>query len=1354
MSIAYKSSKLQGLVDLSASAHVEEMEMAALKKSVTSKFRNDYCGLPPYSIHLNPLAIAYKSRAPAVQVSDPEIEEHTMVSSRQTIVKVDNSNSTVKKNNVGNINKSNIEIEDNNIAQKKVALALLTMVKNEHLVEHFMGKGGLDAVLKLIGETRDIEVQLTCAYCLIEASYIIDNCLPLLKSNVFGAIQTFIESNNDDVRNAASQILANLTIAPGLENLLIQSNIVTFLQIINNQLHRVDTMCFLLLALCNIANAISLPEMAEIVMRICTIISQKLDVMKSLPKAKFISDMYCNYSRLHNYSSRLVEEGVMPLLLLMMDTHPNDNVIDRCSEVLANLSLNRKYRREISSSGIGSRLTALFNKGSPSARSSILLLTGNLLSSNLFHDKVANQVTLANILGNLFDLNHPAQFNTVAYCLCQLSRVETSCQVVVECGAVPMILNYLTRSPPPESLDYLWTVLTDITSFNDFIEPILAKSSRDLVLVLYEESINKASKPHQLHCVVQISFNISRRPDLSSFLSFDLIESLVKALKNMFALTSSSSNSSSNDNEYIQMTSLSTLININHHCREARACTLGSDLIDLFEKNGLDNGRINVKYIGLLNIVSNEENCCYHMLEMHVQKFIVSLQESFIRLVSTVPGGQKQKAKGKKKSSRDDDDDAWGESSSAEREYNAEVEGELGKELSAATLNNLAMKRPNGAPGVLSTLLTLAKNCKTMRVLYCIRSLAHMSVHMKAKVMLSKEARKIIPMLTVVMRCGCEEAERVQHYCSITLCNMLTTPIEKGLLLEFSKSGAIVDLVVVTMLRINATDTKEVLGKVFFNLLNRPEIREILVVKLDLLSSILELTKVEHIGLLEICIHAIYNVTCELIPTSGVEDQFAEKLKALKMPRFMINKLNYNPDADGSVGNRFTRNLIGKALCNMSFNKSLAIEITNEAGAKIADAMYRIYVLGSEENIFCACSILYNISTIAECRVLTESKAIKLTIDVINSPSSNALSIKLCIATLCNFSLMNVFFDSLMATEVINTFVFVLASPQMHSSMKKDVIQTVYNLVTRCTASRAVFVSCDVVVSLWKYLKAQSGAVLGMAAADGSIESGSISGGGKGGSNGGGSNGDGGDDEAEQDEYVLILIAHVVRELCEELERVLGSGSSSSNSIIIYERKLISDGIMNIILKLSKFELALIKLDMSFCIYSLSKGHEVMKLIKSDAVDIIFWLTLHDTLGMQDTIFANVSRALRCISGRKDEAKALLRQERFLVVFRALIKSKNEDVLWQTAGCMYNLMCVEHCLKLLLDRGLVEFIFEIAASGMRVIIIIIIGIIITVIIIIILTIILDIILTIMIIITIYRLRVCEAHLFVMSAHDP
>jgi hypothetical protein len=58
-------------------------------------------------------------------------------------------------------------------------------------------------------------------------------------------------------------------------------------------------------------------------------------------------------------------------------------------------------------------------------------------------------------------------------------------------------------------------------------------------------------------------------------------------------------------------------------------------------------------------------------------------------------------------------------------------------------------------------------------------------------------------MLTVSMRCGCEEAEKVQHYCAITLCNMLSSPLEKGLLSELVDSGAIVDLMVVTLLRIN-----------------------------------------------------------------------------------------------------------------------------------------------------------------------------------------------------------------------------------------------------------------------------------------------------------------------------------------------------------------------------------------------------------------------------------------------------------------------------------------------------------------------------------------------------------------------
>jgi hypothetical protein len=106
-----------------------------------------------------------------------------------------------------------------------------------------------------------------------------------------------------------------------------------------------------------------------------------------------------------------------------------------------------------------------------------------------------------------------------------------------------------------------------------------------------------------------------------------------------------------------------------------------------------------------------------------------------------------------------------------------------------------------------------------------------------------------------------------------------------------------------------------------------------------------------------------------------------------------------------------------------------------------------------------------------------------------------------------------------------------------------------------------------------------------------------------------------------------------------------------------------------------------------------------MRVLKWDSVDILFWLTLHDTLSLHDTILRNVARTLRSFSSDKEESKVLVRQERFFAVFRELIKSKNEDVLWQAAGVLYNLMQYDFNIKVLLDKGLIGFIFDIAASG-------------------------------------------------------
>ena len=170
---------------------------------------------------------------------------------------------------------------------------------------------------------------------------------------------------------------------------------------------------------------------------------------KNASKALFIADLYNNFSRVNHYSSLLVDEGLLPLLLHLIDIHSGiDDVLRRCTEALSNLSINRKNRREIASSGIGSRLTLLFEKGANITRAYTLLVMGNLLSSGLFYDKVANAHTISYILDHLLEKKFPKQFAAVSYCLSQLSKVEHSCEVLVKCDVVPILLGYLREAPP------------------------------------------------------------------------------------------------------------------------------------------------------------------------------------------------------------------------------------------------------------------------------------------------------------------------------------------------------------------------------------------------------------------------------------------------------------------------------------------------------------------------------------------------------------------------------------------------------------------------------------------------------------------------------------------------------------------------------------------------------------------------------------------------------------------------------------------------------------------------------------------------------------------------------------------
>ena len=107
-----------------------------------------------------------------------------------------------------------------------------------------------------------------------------------------------------------------------------------------------------------------------------------------------------------------------------------------------------------------------------------------------------------------------------------------------------------------------------------------------------------------------------------------------------------------------------------------------------------------------------------------------------------------------------------------------------------------------------------------------------------------------------------------------------------------------------------------------------------------------------------------------------------------------------------------------------------------------------------------------------------------------------------------------------------------------------------------------------------------------------------------------------------------------------------------------------------------------------------------MKVLKWDAVDILFWLTLHDCLELYDPVKQLCVRALRNFTMNKNEALLLCNEDRFVTILKALItKTTNLDVLAQVAAVIYNILAIDECRVIMLKRGVIELIFDVAKCG-------------------------------------------------------
>ena len=223
-----------------------------------------------------------------------------------------------------------------------------------------------------------------------------------------------------------------------------------------------------------------------------------------------------------------------------------------------------------------------------------------------------------------------------------------------------------------------------------------------------------------------------------------------------------------------------------------------------------------------------------------------------------------------------------------------------------------------------------------------------------------------------------------------------------------------------------------------------------------------------------------------------------------------------------------------------------------------------------------------------------------------------------------------------------------IRSPSVDHTLRLDVLGFLYNMLTEVESSRLVAVKSGSISVLWGIVKSQN------------------------------------------DEKVLELVGRLVKEIC----------STAEDPDV--HKLLMNDHIMRILLKLAKIEVPQLKLDIACCIYDMTKAEsgETLSVLKWDGMDVLFWLTLHDCMNLNNAIKENVALALRNMTATSETgAVSVASEERVMPVMRALSKSHSEDVLKHVAGAIFNLMSVSAAKALLLKQGLIALIFDLAKSG-------------------------------------------------------
>ena len=156
--------------------------------SIRSKMKTNYFGIGfGLTDQIAPAALTYQSRKPLETSSRNRTHDDDMINGKPAVESMDID--ARLKSLIDDVDDAVDNSMSSGAAQRKVAEALLKMVENEAMIYHFLYHGGLDAVLKLINESKDSKVLVTCTRALFEASMNPKNCKGLIDRGILQILQ-------------------------------------------------------------------------------------------------------------------------------------------------------------------------------------------------------------------------------------------------------------------------------------------------------------------------------------------------------------------------------------------------------------------------------------------------------------------------------------------------------------------------------------------------------------------------------------------------------------------------------------------------------------------------------------------------------------------------------------------------------------------------------------------------------------------------------------------------------------------------------------------------------------------------------------------------------------------------------------------------------------------------------------------------------------------------------------------------------------------------------------------------------------------------------------------------------------